>query len=138
MLEVAHLSATAFMAGVIVFVQVVHYPLMGAVGRASFSAYQRGHTARTGWVVIPAMLLELFAATWIALERAGTPDAGVAWAGLAMLAGVWISTAALQAPAHGRLMRGFDEAVHRRLVTTNWLRTVLWVARVPVAVSLLP
>ena len=31
-IEVVHLVATAFMAGLIVFVQIVHYPLMGLVG----------------------------------------------------------------------------------------------------------
>jgi len=57
--------------------------------------------------------------------------------GLALVAVAWISTAALQAPAHGRLVEGFDADVHRRLVGTNWIRTVAWLARVPVALVLL-
>ncbi|HEX2205610.1 MAG TPA: hypothetical protein VHG91_20025 [Longimicrobium sp.] len=42
---------------------------------------------------------------------------------------VWLSTALLQVPMHGRLERGFDAAAHRRLVATNWVRTVAWTAR---------
>lgn len=38
-----HLTATAFMAGLIVFVQVVH----AQVGDASFGRYEQAHTTRT-------------------------------------------------------------------------------------------
>lgn len=137
MVEITHLLATAFMAGVIVFVQAVHYPLMGLVGAATFVSYERQHTVRTGWVVIPPMVVELATAVWIVVLAAGDPESTLAWTGLALLLVVWVSTGILQAPAHGRLVRGFDEVVHRRLVTTNWIRTVAWIARVPVAVALL-
>lgn len=135
--EIVHLIATAFMAGLIVFVQVVHYPLMGQVGSSEFTAYETAHTVRTGWVVIPPMVLELATAVWILFAAPGESSRGLAIAGAALLAVIWISTAILQAPAHGRLVHGFDEVVHRRLVSTNWIRTVAWLARVPIAALLL-
>lgn len=132
-----HLVATVFMAGVIVFVQIVHYPLMARVGVDAFPDYQAGHTVRTGWVVIPAMVTELGTAAWLV----GIPPSPElrAWStlGLALLGVIWLSTALVQAPAHGRLMKGFDAGLHRWLVRTNWVRTVAWAARVPVAVVLL-
>jgi hypothetical protein len=60
----------------------------------------------------------------------------VALLGALLLGGVWISTALLQAPAHGRLAQGFDAVVHRRLVRSNWIRTLAWLGRVPVALAL--
>ena len=138
MVETAHLVATVFMAGVIVFVQVVHYPLMARVGGAEFATYELGHTVRTGWVVVPPMILELVTAVWLSVEALGTMKEVPAVSGLALLLLIWASTAFLQAPAHGRLVRGFDPVIHRRLVATNWIRTVAWVARVPAAVMLLP
>jgi hypothetical protein len=30
---------------------------------------------------------------------------------------------------HAVLGRGFDDAAHERLVTTNWIRTLAWSAR---------
>ena len=134
--ETLHLVATVFMAGVIVFVQVVHYPLMARVGADEFEAYEGQHTIRTGWVVIPPMTAELGTAVWLAVAAAGSPDAAPAFAGLALLGVIWASTALLQAPAHGRLVRGFDATVHRKLVRTNWIRTVAWIGRIPVAVAL--
>jgi hypothetical protein len=135
-IETLHLVATLFMAGVIVFVQVVHYPLMRHVGAAEFLGYERQHTVRTGWVVIPPMVVELGCSLWIAAMSLGSADAAMALAGLALLAVIWVSTGLLQGPAHGRLIRGFDAEVHRRLLLTNWIRTVAWLARIPVAVAL--
>lgn len=138
MLETLHLLATVFMVGVIAFVQVVHYPLMARVGAGHFASYESGHTARTGWIVIPPMVIEAVTSLWLAVESVGTPSAAPALVGAGLVGVIWVSTALLQAPAHGRLIRGFDEVTHRRLVLGNWIRTVAWIFRVPIAVLLLP
>ncbi len=130
-----HLTATVFMVGLIVFVQIVQYPLMGAVDSASFTTYEREHTIRTGWIVMPAMLIELTCAVWLVAVPPAAELRWVAWMGAALLAIIWLSTALVQAPAHRRLLEGFDEGVHRRLVRTNWVRTGAWVARIPVALA---
>ena len=131
-----HLVSTLFMAGLIVFVQVVHYPLMAKVGATSWVAYETEHTVRTGWVVIPPMFAELFSAFWIFTDASTERTQGVALLGLVLLAVIWLSTAILQAPAHKELSRGYDDKVHRRLVRSNWIRTFAWLARVPIAVML--
>ena len=131
-----HLVSTLFMAGLIVFVQVVHYPLMAKVGATSWVAYETEHTVRTGWVVIPPMFAELFSAFWIFTDASTERTQGVALLGLVLLAVIWLSTAILQAPAHTELSRGYDDKVHRRLVRSNWIRTFAWLARVPIAVTL--
>lgn len=131
-----HLVATLMMAGLIVFVQVVHYPLKATVDRASFRAYQAGHMSRTAWVVVPLMTAELATALWLVARPPSDPLLPVAVAGAGLLAVVWGSTALLQAPAHASLSRGFDARIHRRLVRTNWIRTAAWVLRVPVALLL--
>jgi hypothetical protein len=48
---------------------------------------------------------------------------------------LWLSTFAIQVPLHRRLAGGFDPAIHRTLVTTNWVRTVLWSIRGLLAVA---
>ena len=131
-----HLVSPLFMAGLIVFVQVVHYPLMAKVGATSWVAYETEHTVRTGWVVIPPMFAELFSAFWIFTDASTERTQGVALLGLVLLAVIWLSTAILQAPAHKELSRGYDDKVHRRLVRSNWIRTFAWLARVPIAVTL--
>src|ERR671911_2979094 len=113
MLLLAHAAATLFMVGVIWFVQVVHYPLFARVGTSSFSAYSLRHTRLTGLGVGPPMLLE--AETAVALVVWTPPEISVSlvWMGLLLVAGIWLSTALLQAPRHTTLGRGFDPAAHQ-------------------------
>ena len=40
-----------------------------------------------------------------------------------------LSTAIFQAPAHMKLMSGFNLGAVRRLIFTNWVRTLAWTAR---------
>ena len=129
LLLLAHAAATLFMVGVIWFVQLVHYSLFARVGRPGFAAYSGSHTRLTGLVVGPPMLLE--AATAVALVVWTPPGISVplVWVGLILVAGIWLSTAFLQSPRHTTLGRGFDPSAHRFLVTSNWLRTVLWSLR---------
>ncbi len=124
-----HLAATLFMVGVIWFVQVVHYPLFARVGSSGFASYEQAHTRRTGWVVAPPMLAELVTAVLLLWVRPAGVPLWAAGAGLALVAVNWASTWAVQIPFHDRLTRGFDPAVHRRLVATNWLRTAVWSLR---------
>ena len=133
----AHAAATGVMTGLIWFVQVVHYPLLSRVGAASFVEYERAHVQRTTWVVAPAMIVEAATATVLPLFSRTQPGRALAWGGLALLAVVWMSTALLQVPCHRKLARGLDSDIARRLVATNWIRTVCWSLRLLVALALL-
>ena len=119
-------AATWFMAGVIWYVQVVHYPMFACWGRPEFRATEATHQRLTSWVVGPAMLLEAttaFALPWFLPGWEPWVGAGLVcvWAG---------STAFVQVPLHGRLAAGgYCPALHRRLVASNWVRTAAWSAR---------
>lgn len=137
-LLMAHAISTSMMAGVIWTMQLVHYPLFARVGADVFPLYQREHMCRISWIVGPAMLVEAASATWLMVDRPRGVPAWAAAAGLALVCAIWLSTALLQGPTHGRLLRhGADAARIRFLVTTNWLRTVAWSARAPLALLML-
>jgi hypothetical protein len=124
------------MLGVILFVQIVHYPLMARVGSEGFAGYARSHADRTGLVVGPLMLAEMASGIWIVARPPSPELSGVAWGGLVILVAIWGITGLVSVPCHTRLAAGFDASTHRRLVRTNWARTLLWAARVPVALAL--
>ena len=121
--------STLFMVGLIWFVQVVHYPLFADVPGEGYRAYQEKHMARTGLVVGPPMLAEAGSSLGLVLLSGELAEPSLAWIGFALLAFVWAVTAIFSVPAHARLLEGFDRDVHRRLVITNWLRTLPWTAR---------
>jgi uncharacterized membrane protein len=132
----AHAAAAWFMTGLIWFVQVVHYPLFDRVGADASARYCVDNRRLTTFVVVPVMLFEgATSAALVWLLPATLKPA--AWAGIAMLLAIWVSTAMIHVPQHATLGKGFDASVHRRLVAGNWLRTALWTARGVLALWLL-
>lgn len=125
---IAHVAATLYMVGLIWFVQIVHYPLLDQVGAERFTGYARRHAVLTGRVVGPPMVLELISAMWL-LTEPQMRGLGLLWAGLGLLVAIWLSTALVQVPCHRILSQGFDAGAYRRLVRTNWIRTVAWSLR---------
>ena len=123
-LLIANAASTFFMAGLIWFVQVVHYPLFAAVGNSEFPAYSRLHQSLTTFVVGPPMLVEALTAGMLVVTRPAGVSAWLAWTGFALVIVIWASTALLQIPAHGRLASGFDASTAATLVSGNWIRSL--------------
>ncbi len=136
-LLLAHVASTLFMTGVIWIVQVVHYPLFAKVGAAGFVAYEADHARLITYVVFPAMTVELLTGLALVWHRPAAVPAPLVWVGLGLIGVVWLSTAVLQVPLHGVLSSGFEADAHRRLVATNWIRTVAWTLRAGVVLAML-
>lgn len=124
-----HAAATTAMFGVILVVQLVHYPLFRLVGKQTYAQYQAEHMRRITWIVAPLMTIELGTAAWLAWSPPPGIPGWQVYTGLALVLFIWGTTALVQVPLHSRLTEGFDATVHRRLVRTNWLRTVAWALR---------
>lgn len=136
-LPLVHLLAAAYMTGLIWFVQIVHYPLLGSVGEGHFLAYARRHQSLTTLVVAPVMLIEALTASLLLWQtwqiRSGL---SLELSGMILLVAVWLSTFLVQVPLHARLATGFLRQTHTLLVRSNWVRTALWTARAFVAVGI--
>jgi magnesium-transporting ATPase (P-type) len=127
LLLLSQLLVTGYLMGLIWFVQLVHYPLLAMVGEDRFFNYHRSHTRWTTLAVAPAMLVELFLAIAVAWYVPWSP---LSWAGLGLVGALWLSTFLIQVPMHGKLSEdGYDPLTVRRLVRSNWLRTVAWTLR---------
>jgi uncharacterized membrane protein len=126
---IAQAAATLFMTGLIWFVQIVHYPLLKRVGVEAFAGYEEAHIRLTSWIVGPPMLIEVTTSLYMVFRLPAGVSAGQAWAGLALVAVIWISTATLQVSQHRRLANGFEPSAHRSLVLTNWIRVLGWSLR---------
>ncbi|MFM8303256.1 MAG: hypothetical protein ACKOA9_02995 [Actinomycetota bacterium] len=136
-LLVLHAFGASFMAGLGWFVQIVHYPLFAFVDRDQWDEYHSEHSRRTAGVVAVPWAIQGFTA--LALVAARPAGVSVVLIGIAVvLAGVTVAaTVAFALPAHASLARAFDPDVHRRLVRTNWVRTVAWTSAVMVAAVML-
>ena len=137
------LASSSYLVGVIWLIQRVHYPMLAELDPTCCAQSCRRHAIQITPVVGIPMLLEAAAAAalvWPGLFVLSTGSLRLAWLGLALVAALWASTFFVQVPLHDRLGRqsgAVDAACVRRLVATNWVRTVLWSARLLVAGALL-
>ncbi|MEE2826260.1 MAG: hypothetical protein VYE64_06495 [Planctomycetota bacterium] len=120
--------STWFMFGLIWYVQIVHYPLFYLIGKENFVTYQERFQWRTSLVVGAPMLIEAFSSVLL-LWYPPIEDYTLLLMGVGLIFVIWISTAFLQIPCHGELSRGYQPVYHRRLVLSNWVRTISWTLR---------
>jgi RsiW-degrading membrane proteinase PrsW (M82 family) len=122
------------MTGVIWFVQVVHYPLMGKIGAEAFLEYERHHQQRTFWVVGFQMVMELATGIWLLWQQSYN---SLQWWNVVLLVIIWISTFLLQSPLHTKLEKEYRQEWQRQLVRGNWVRTVAWTVRSGILLGML-
>ena len=126
MLDLLHFAVTWALVGLIWTIQLVKYPGFRYVADEVFVEYHGHHTRAILFLVAPLMLSELALAGWLAWENVWAWDKVVP---LCMVLGLWLSTVALQIPAHEILAKGKNAPAIDRLVNSNWIRTVVWTAK---------
>jgi hypothetical protein len=135
--------ATAMMTGIIWFVQIVHYPLFLKIPAEGFVSYEQSHTIWTGLVVAPLMLIELGSAIsllLLSLTSGGKLGLGISprhLTALGCLVLIWASTFLIQVPLHLLLEQRADTKAMEFLVSTNWIRTILWSIRLALLTPLM-
>ena len=134
---IAHAVSTCAMAGILVFVQIVAYPLFGHVAQDDLGAYEDAHARRTSLVVGPVMVVEGLTAVLLVFDPPTGLGRGLPVIGLGLLLVVWASTAFVQVPIHAAMSRGGGPGLVRALVVRNWPRTIAWVARAGVVAAML-
>ena len=123
------------MAGLIWFVQVVHYPLFHKIGKNESVTYALEHQRRTAWVVGLPMFVEGISTLWLFFDPINGRTLPLI-SGL-ILCKIHLSTIFLQMPKHAELIKGYNEEVVNKLVQTNWIRTIGWSIRTVLAVLII-
>lgn len=128
-LVITHLAASWFMVGLMWTIHVAHYALFPKVGASSFVAYETAHVDRIGKLLVVPWVTEgltLVGLLWVAFIgprhnlRVVAAVNAVAMAVVLVISGFW------SAPAHGKLLKGFDPAVFHRLMNADLVRTLAW------------
>ena len=115
------------MVGVIWIIQLVHYPSFHFIELKQYTTFQRFHMSRISYVVIPAMLTELFTLILIIISMDQIDTLVLASAILLIF--IWLMTAVFFSGVHQKLTLGYDQTVVDKLVKLNWGRTLLWTLR---------
>lgn len=129
LLAVSHFASTWFLVGLIWTIHFIHYALFPKVGTTEFVAYENAHVDRIGnllllpWLTEGVTLLGLLALAFLGTRRDLRIPAAINAAAMGVvlaISGFW------SAPAHGDLMKGFDQGVFDRLMVADLVRTVAW------------
>lgn len=131
-----YLFLAVFAAGNMVTLQLQHYGIYAWVGKDSFTAYmQANNRAALLPSVVPAMLLLLVSAVLVFVRPPFMPLLA-ATASLALNLGALLSTVVWQRKIQTQMaLSGYEEAAVQRLLSTNWLRTALFVGQAALAVA---
>lgn len=127
-----------FNAGCMTTLQLQHYALYPLVGKESFAKYMEANNrAATIPAVIPAIVALL-----LSIVIAVRPPSFIAVGEVALLIALnviaLISTFVWQRPLQSTMaQRGYDETITRRLIATNWLRTIAFLINAILAVAVL-
>lgn len=124
-----HVAATLMLTGIVWFIQVDHYPLLRYIDRPSFIRYEAAHTRLAMSLGVGLLVVESVTGGLLLWRRPAGVTIGQALSGLVLLGMVWGSTLCLQIPQHRILAGGFDETAYRKLVMSNWVRTLSYTAR---------
>jgi heme exporter protein D len=135
-LVTTHLVSTLFLVGMIWTVQLVHYPLMALVGPEHFANYEAAHAPRMAAVVMVPWALQGITVAGLLLAVPDGVAASLVWGAAVTALVPVVVTATTSVPAHRRLTSGFDARTHRRLVASNWIRTVGWTGHGAIAVTI--
>ena len=117
------------MVGLIWTIHYVHYALFDKVGEANFVTYENAHVDRIGklllvpWLTEGVTLLGILVVAFIGQRRELRLPTAINALGMAVVlavSGFW------SAPAHGKLMKGFDHHVYHRLMNADLVRTFAW------------
>ena len=104
-------------------VQIIIYPGFIRIPSNEFVSYHRWYAIRIACIVVPLMICEaIITISWIILDD----DAVFPLISIFLIIIIWLSTFVLQVPIHKQLQVGKDDACIKRLVTTNWIRTLSW------------
>ena len=132
-----HFACTFMMLGIIWFVQIAHYPLLKYIGKKEFKDYEKNYNKTIMPVAILILSLELLTGILLIWIRPLQIPIFYVIFGLFLIGVIWLSTWALQVPAHLRLQDNFNNKCHKLLVKTNWIRTLAWTLRALLMVIML-
>lgn len=121
-----HFYCTVFMTGLIWTIQIVHYPSFGFVKEDRYREFQHFHMRRITYIVAPLMLIELFTGALVLYKNY---QHSLFVTSIILLALIWLNTAFLNVPIHNKLISKGDEGLFKKLVLSNWPRTILWSIR---------
>ena len=120
---------TFMLTGVIWCLQAFVYPALSWIDIDRFQEFEKKYEKRMVWIKTPLMSLEcLFAILLLRVAPSGAFNV-ISFILFGILLLIWLSTFCFQMPEHAALLKEFNEKRLKKLIFTNWIRTIGWTLR---------
>jgi hypothetical protein len=103
-------------------VQILHYPFFKYISEKEFSLAMKDHTQHITIIVFPLMIAEIVLGFFLFYQYQNLYYSLC----LLLILTIWVSTFFIQVPIHNKLLSGKDDALIKKLIRTNYVRTFLW------------
>lgn len=124
------LLLSAYMTGIVLFVQFSQYPLFRLIKTEMFEDYHKNYIKRSTIPIAAPMILEMLLAVSWALSKI---HSSVVYFILVLC--IWFITLGMLVPAHNKLQSGFSEQVLKKLLRANALRGLFWALKTLILVA---
>ena len=118
-----YLYSNLALIGLIWTIQIVHYPSFLYIDKKKSFEFQDFHMKSITYIVMPLMLLELFCGAILLYKNYSNL---IFLSGYISLLIIWAWTFFVNVPVHSKLIIDFNEDLIRKLIKSNWPRTILW------------
>jgi hypothetical protein len=117
----------------ICLIQIVHYPSFRYIDATQFSDFHQHHTSTITLIVLPLMLCELSNVLWVTY-KSGFSSIFLLLSGIVIL--IWVTTFLVSVPLHAQMAQFKNAEAIEKLISTNWVRIILWTAKVVIVTFL--
>ena len=114
-------------------IQIVHYPSFRFVDPSEFVDFHQHHTNTITCIVLPLMLCELANVLWVTKKTDFVP-LFLLLSGIVIV--IWLTTFLVSVPLHNQMAQFKNTTAIEKLISTNWVRTTLWTAKVVIVTFL--
>ena len=123
-----HSLITFILLGLILVIQIVHYPFFNFLTINDSKEAFKFHQQRISLIVAPLMIVELFTGIYLAYSMWKIFPI-IQIINLTLIIIIWIHTFLIMVPIHNHLEKNFSKDLVCRLVKQNWIRTFAWLIK---------
>jgi hypothetical protein len=130
-----HSFLCAFLTGLIMVVQWVHYPSFHYIDKIQSQQFHSFHQKSITWIVMPTMLLELVSGALLLIIFWKHASFSLVLMNFLALIAIWINTALFAMPIHQALIQDQSKnqtaagASIQKLLQVNLWRVLFWTTR---------
>ena len=128
-----NIFVSTFMLSLILITQIVSYPLFLKVNFSNLETYHSDYVKRISLIVMPFMMVELLVALLLLIYLESLQSIF----SMILLIAIFLSTYFIQVPIHSKITNSTNTLILKKLINTNWLRTIPWVLKCIISFNIL-